>query len=409
MSESRRLERIAQLTSAAQTTEPLDAQIGGLCRTTAEALGVDACVIRELRGSSLVLRAQVGLPQENAVDELPSNYGVGQKIIEERSSLRVDDVLTHPLTKNHLKSYGGLHFCSYAGAPMISSGDVAGVIGVYTLHEHRIFSDEDLQHLQIIANHIAVLIRNERLLRAVEEEKRALDRRVAERTDELHQANRQLEQFSYAVAHDLRAPLRAVVSTSRFLQLDYGHLLPAEGVALLKRQEKVANEMAAMIDGLLRLSAVSRAEPQMQLVQPSSLASAVVDDYTLAHPRHGIKFVISETTPVLADPALLRTAIQNLMENAAKFSKGRVEPLVRFGETEPGLIFVSDNGIGFDEADAEQLFQPFTRLGDAKEVEGIGMGLATVKRIVEMHGGTISAQAAPGVGATFTIRLAPFN
>jgi signal transduction histidine kinase len=225
----------------------------------------------------------------------------------------------------------------------------------------------------------------------------------------LETSNRELEAFSYSVAHDLRAPLRGINGFSRALLEDYGDKLDDDGKDYLDRIGAGAERMGLLIDALLTLSRVSRAELQREPVNLSRIADGVIKQLRTSQPERAIEFVNQEDVVAQGDPTLLRALFDNLLGNAWKFTGKREGARITFGTTtKDGAIvyYVEDNGAGFDPAYAGRLFAPFQRLHQASEFAGTGIGLATVQRIVHRHGGTIWADGVVNRGATFHFSLA---
>lgn len=250
--------------------------------------------------------------------------------------------------------------------------------------------------------------------RAMEDELRRyrenLEQLVAERTRELSALNRELESFSYSVSHDLRTPLRALNGFSQALIEDYGGQLDETAKGYLDRIRASSERMSHMIDGLLTLSRVTRSDLNRETVDLSNMAAEILREMAEAEPRRNAAFDIRPGILVQGDSALLRVLMQNLLNNAWKFTGGRKETRIEFGRrTEGGesVLFVRDNGAGFDPADADKLFQPFQRLHRDEQYEGTGIGLATVQRIVSRHGGRIWAEGEPDKGATISFVLPP--
>ncbi len=231
-----------------------------------------------------------------------------------------------------------------------------------------------------------------------------LEQRVRERTAELETANHELEAFAYSVAHDLRAPLRSIDGYSKLLQDDYGAGLPAEGRFYLENTRIAAQRMGQLIDDLLRLSRVTRAEMHRVQVPLSRIAEDVIDWLRRQYPQRVVDVAIQPDLWVEGDAELLRLALENLLGNAWKFT-GRTEnahiELGALDRSGAPIYFVRDNGAGFDMKYTNQLFKAFHRLHTANEFEGSGIGLATVQRIIHRHGGHIWAKAAVNQGATF--------
>jgi PAS domain S-box-containing protein len=237
---------------------------------------------------------------------------------------------------------------------------------------------------------------------------RELEARVAERTAELAAANRELEAFTYSVSHDLRAPLRALDGFSDALLEGYAERLDATGRDYVLRIRAASQRMTQLIDALLALSRVGRAEIQRRPVDLSALARAIADELQRAQPERAAEFVIAEGLQAEGDPRLLRVLLENLLGNAWKFTRDVPRARIEFGAAERDgrrAFSVRDNGAGFDMARADRLFQPFQRLHAAAEFEGTGIGLATVQRIVQRHGGEVWAEGRGGEGAVVWFTL----
>jgi PAS domain S-box-containing protein len=222
---------------------------------------------------------------------------------------------------------------------------------------------------------------------------------------DLERANRNMETFAYSVAHDLRAPLRALSGFSEALLEDYGDILDDEGRDYAGRIVEASEQMATLIDDLLRLSRISRAEAHLHAVDLGAEAVRIAGELQRGDPGRRVSFAIQQPVRVQADPGLIRTVLQNLLENAWKFTSGQDDASIEFGANpaEDGHLYcyVRDNGAGFDPAYSDQLFQPFQRLHKTREFPGTGVGLASVRQIVERHGGRVGAEGAIGKGAAF--------
>ena len=228
------------------------------------------------------------------------------------------------------------------------------------------------------------------------------------RSEELAAANRELEAFAYSVSHDLRAPLRAIDGFSQALLEDYGGRLDETGRDYLRRVRAAAQRMAALIDDLLELSRVSRSQLQPEVVDLSRMAREIMAALQERQPERRVAIVIQPGLKARGDPGLLRTAMENLLGNAWKYTGRTAEARIEVGSesTQTGTVFhVRDNGAGFDMRYAAKLFSAFQRLHHPSEFEGTGVGLATVQRIIHRHGGRIWAQSSPGQGATFLFTL----
>jgi light-regulated signal transduction histidine kinase (bacteriophytochrome) len=221
-------------------------------------------------------------------------------------------------------------------------------------------------------------------------------------------ANRELEAFSYSVAHDLRAPLRSIDGFSQALLEDCAGQLGDDGKKYLKNVRDSAQQMGALIDDLLNLSRVTRAELRREAVDLSALARTVVARLREAEPGRAVEFVVQGGLLTRADPALMDIVLTNLLGNAWKFTGKRAAARIEFGSLpgeDPPAFFVQDNGAGFDGRYGDKLFGVFQRLHAAHEFEGTGIGLATVQRIVRRHGGRVWAEGEVDRGATFCFTL----
>ncbi len=235
-----------------------------------------------------------------------------------------------------------------------------------------------------------------------------LEERVRQRTAELEAANRELEAFSYSVAHDLRAPLRSIDGFSRALLEDYGPQLDETARDYLGRVRAASQRMGELIDDLLQLSRLTRQPLRTQEVDLSALARRVVEQLRQQEPGRAVDVRVQPGVVARGDPKLLAVALENLLHNAWKFTAPRPRAAVEFGvvQTDGGLAcYVRDNGVGFDMRYADKLFAPFQRLHKPSEFPGTGIGLATVQRVVARHGGRVWAEAAPEAGATFYFTL----
>ena len=246
-------------------------------------------------------------------------------------------------------------------------------------------------------------------LRRLNEE---LEQRVADRTTQLEAANKELEAFSYSVSHDLRAPLRHINGFSQALLEDYEDKLDAGGKTYLQEVRHASQEMAQLIDDVLQLARVTRTEIRREPVDLSELALTVVRDLKKIDAERIVELSVEEGLVTQGDRRLLRIVLTNLLGNAWKFTSKRERAAITFGrEANNGesSFFVRDNGAGFDMAYTAKLFGAFQRLHSAEEFEGTGIGLATVQRIVNRHGGRVWAEAKADAGATFYFALPNFK
>lgn len=235
-----------------------------------------------------------------------------------------------------------------------------------------------------------------------------LERRVEERTAELTAANQELEAFAYAVSHDLRAPLRAMTGFSHALQEDFSAELPDKAKEFLDQITLGGRRMGDLIDGLLVLSRSTRGDLQRQPVDLSRLAEEARADLERSEPGRRVHWHIQPRLWTVGDPRMLKVVLSNLLGNAWKYTSHQTEATITFEALdENGIRFfhVRDDGAGFDTAYAAKLFKPFQRLHRQDEFPGLGVGLATVQRIIHRHGGRIDAEGEVGQGATFRFTL----
>ena len=236
-----------------------------------------------------------------------------------------------------------------------------------------------------------------------------LERRVKDRTAKLEAANQEMESFSYAVSHDLRAPLRSIDGFSQILLEDYQEQLDENGKHHLARIRNGIRRMELLITDLLRMSRLDRVELKPAVVDLSGLCHKIVEDLTAAYPERQVEVSVQPGMEVWADHNLLQVVLENLLGNAWKYTSKRKVARVEVGATAfsqgERALFIRDNGVGFDMAHVSELFIAFHRLHLPADFEGTGVGLATVKRIIDRHAGRIWAEAEPGKGAAFFFTL----
>jgi signal transduction histidine kinase len=236
-----------------------------------------------------------------------------------------------------------------------------------------------------------------------------LEARVRERTLELERANDELEAFAYSASHDLRTPLRAIDAYAAMLAESAGERLDAVAFDSLKKIRASTRRMTDLVDGMLELSKVGRATVRVEELDLATLGREVVQELRTAEPDHQITFICPEQLPVQGDRALVRMALTNLIHNSWKFTRGRESPRVELGQENKSATgpcyFVKDNGIGFDAALVEKLFEPFQRLHATDVHPGTGIGTTIVARAIERQGGRVWAEGESGRGAVFRFTL----
>ncbi len=267
------------------------------------------------------------------------------------------------------------------------------------------FDFAEQRYVLLIAHDVTALKRH---AAEVDELNASLEKMVQARTAQLQSANRELESFSYSVSHDLRAPLRHVAGFASLLRERPAVQTDEEAVRLIGVVIRAAGHMGALIDDLLLFSHVSRQQMAMQEVPLGDIVRDIAQEISAAEPQRQVRWSIGSLPVVRGDRQLLRSVILNLLDNAFKYTRPRPLAVIEIGSEEHdgyADIYVRDNGVGFDMRYAEKLFGVFQRLHTPEEFEGTGVGLASVERIIERHGGHVWAQSKPDEGATFWISL----
>ncbi|MBN1661857.1 MAG: PAS domain S-box protein [Anaerolineae bacterium] len=298
---------------------------------------------------------------------------------------------------------------SEVALPLIGRGECIGGLSVQSTRAEA-FAASEVATLQAMADQIANAIMNARLYDQVQRYATRLEDLVAEQTSELRAVNKELEAFAYSVSHDLRAPLRSIDGFGQALLEDYGSVLDDVGAEYLRRMRTSSQRMGRLIDDLLHLSRLTRREPVREDVDLSDLAREISTELQRSAPDRQVEWVLGADLVAYADPGLLRAVLENLLGNAWKFTAKHETARIEFGmEERQGVsaFFVRDDGAGFDMAYRSKLFGAFQRLHGVREFEGVGVGLATVQRIIHRHGGQIWAESAVEQGATFFFTLGP--
>ncbi len=311
---------------------------------------------------------------------------------------------------------------SWLGVPVLVHGEVNGVISLQNMENENMFNEADIRLLTMMGESMWVAVENSRLYenlqRELNEKTQAeneirrlnaeLEARVAQRTAQLEAMNKELESFSYSVSHDLRAPLRAINGYARILKEDFSSQLSAEGLHFLQQVIQSSEVMGHLIQDMLRLSTITSSEMQKSTVDLSEIFNQLIPVALSHEPPRQVEFVVAPQALAEADPSLMRILLENLLNNALKFTRKHPSARIEFGVNQQNnqtVYFVSDDGAGFDLAHAQRLFGAFQRFHTADEFEGTGIGLATVQRIVKRHGGEIWAEGEVEKGATFYFTL----
>lgn len=342
-------------------------------------------------------------------EELYAIYGLDSQHVQASQELffQIVPEMEHATLRHKMETAfrEGMLFIDAEYSIMLSDGTRRLIHG-----RAQVFRDENDQPLRLVGVEQDVtehrrselaLVEAEQRLKALNEE---LEQRVEQRTRQLEAANKELEAFSYSVSHDLRAPLRSVDGFSQILLRDHAEKLDETGRDYLQRVARAGKRMGELIDDLLQLSRVGRSELKRETIDLSRLVCSVGREIKSTDPQRQVEWVIQPGVTVEADGRLMRTMLENLLRNAWKFSAKKADARIEFGTVEQEgekVLFVRDNGAGFDMQYAHKLFGAFQRLHRGEEFEGTGIGLAIVQRIINHHGGRIRAESAPERGATF--------
>jgi PAS domain S-box-containing protein len=346
--------------------------------------------------------------QPNA--HFPLNRGPMLEMLRSGENLRVPDLQQlDNVTSELIKVYIREGIRSALLSPLIVEGQFIGVLNL-TSQRPDFFITEHVEIAQDLANQLAVALYQSRLTQRIIQQNAELEQRVAERTAQLEAKNRDLETFSYTVSHDLKAPLRGIDGYSRLLLEDHLDKLDEEGRSFLRNIRTAANQMGQLIDDLLTYSRLERRPLQTNQINPHSLAESLVAEYTAEIQQREVSLTLSipPQATVSADPDGLTMALRNLLDNALKFTRQIEKPVIEIGgrETENTcILWVQDNGIGFDMKYHDRILEIFQRLHRVEEYPGTGIGLAIVKKAMQRMGGRIWAESELGKGATFYLEV----
>ena len=405
ISEEKQREALLLSVARGVAAETGEAFFGALTRHLGEVIAADMVIVGECRSDGRVRTLAVrqnGQARPNFSFDV-ENTPCGQSLKQTEMLICASDLPRHfPLARGLIDS--GCQ--AYLGKALRDEdGTAIGV--VFAVWREPLQLRPDVQALIAIyasrANAELARLRRDREIQRLNE---TLELRVRERTADLQKLNAELDSFAYSVSHDLKSPLRAIDGFTRLLDEEVGRRLNAEERELLDRVLSSTRRMGALIDDLLALARVSQGRLERERVDLSAMASGILESEQLKQPQRKIELRIAPGLHAHCDPRLARIVLENLLVNALKYSRTKESTVIEWGQlppvgTEPAMFYVHDNGVGFDMAYIDKLFKPFQRLHMPSEFEGTGIGLATVRRIIERHGGQITGEGWLGVGARF--------
>ncbi|KYC43147.1 histidine kinase [Scytonema hofmannii PCC 7110] len=331
----------------------------------------------------------------------------------------VADIYNYGLSNCHIQILAQFQIRANLVVPLLQGQNLWGLLCIHQCSKPREWQATEIEFATQIASHLGVALQHAELLADLQAE--VVERQQAEQSVklvnqdlqraivELQAVNKELEAFSYSVSHDLRAPLRSIDGFSQALLEDCYDMLNRNGQDHLRRIRAATQRMGQLIDDLLNLSRVTRSDMCLELVDLSRLASDICTDLQQNQPQRKVEFVIQTGLTAQGDNHLLRVLLENLLNNAWKFTSKHTQARIEFGvmssESSIPVYFVRDDGAGFDMTYANKLFGPFQRLHNMNDFPGNGIGLATVYRIVYRHGGRVWAEGEVEQGATFYFTL----
>ena len=409
---NRELSVLYQINRATAESLDLEKTLNNAVKATFEALDIEVggIYLLEPDGGMLRLRVHRGISDETAknLEWVKLGEGMSGKATAEKKPLVLD--LQHYPSQRLAPHIVQENLQSSASVPLLSGGQAVGAINLST-RRVRAFPPEEMALLTAIGQQLGSAVQNARLYEEVQRElaeRKRTEQHLRESTAQLEAANQELEAFSYSVSHDLRAPLRAIDGFSRIVLDEHAPALAPEAQRYLHLVQDNTQQMGRLVDDLLAFSHLSRQPMAKQLVDPTDLVHAALQDLHAEQAGRQIDLVIRDLPTCQADPALLKQVWVNLLSNALKFTRPREGAVIEVGayeeDTHP-VYYVKDNGVGFDMRYVGKLFGVFQRLHKAEEYEGTGVGLAIVQRIVHRHGGRVWAEAKVDQGATFWFTL----
>jgi signal transduction histidine kinase len=399
--------RLAALRRLGLLDTPAELAFDRLGTLAAKLLNAPVALVTLVDDTRQFFKGCIGLPEPWATwRHTPLSHSFCQHVVASHEPLIISDAREDPLFRDNL-AIKDLGVIAYLGIPLVmTTGEVLGSFCVID-SQPRIWTREEVDTLKALSESVMteIELRSEiRHRNELIEEVRGLNASLVGQAEALRSANTELETFSYSVSHDLRSPVRTIKALSQAFGDPAEQLSDAEQRDFLDRIVDAASRIEQIIEGLLLLAGVTRAPLNITRVDLSALARSAISNLQKAEPERSVRVEIDSDLVAQADERLMRVALENLICNAWKFTRKTPNPRIEFrSELQDGrrVFFVRDNGAGFDMAAAEKLFRGFERLHSRADFEGTGIGLRTVAKIIERHGGRIWAEGKVGAGATF--------
>jgi PAS domain S-box-containing protein len=411
VSEEKRREALLLSVARGMTGETGKAFFSALTRHAAQTLKADIVLIGELRADQRIHTLSVWVDGQPAPDfdydpnGMPCQGTLAQhELFVQESGLMASFPDAQLLSTLQAEAYVGQCLFDQDGTP-------AGVLAALWRQPISVGAEARALMSIFASRAAAELIRMHRE-REIQRLNATLEQRVKLRTAELEKLNAELDSFAYSVSHDLKSPLRSIDGFTQLLAEQLQGRLSVDEEQLLDRVLKSTRRMSTLIADMLALARVSQGQLGLALTDLSEMAEQVMQAERGKHPGRTFEWRIEPGLMAVCDPRLVRIALDNLLGNAVKYTRDQPQTLIEMGRHDrtgpfPGMFFVRDNGVGFNMAYADKLFKPFQRLHGPSDFEGTGIGLATVRRIVERHGGRIEGCASPGAGAEFRFSFEP--
>ena len=393
-----RLEILSEANSLLLSSEEPERMVQRIASKVMEHLNCDCFfnfIVDEGAGK-LRLNAYAGIPEETAKGIAWINYGEAICGCAARDGCRIvsEDVQHNGDVRAALVRSFGVQ--AYAAHPLTIGVKTIGTLSFGTRSRAH-FREDELEMMKTIAGQVSIAM-----------ERKLYEEDLKRYATELESTNKELEAFSYSVSHDLRAPLRTIEGFSQAVMEEYSSKLDENGKDYLARVRHASVLMNSLIDAMLKLSRISQAEMQVEKVNLSEMVREVLEEVSSSQPERKAQYKIASGVVAQGDRALLQILVRNLVENAWKFTARSPEAIIEFGVKEKDgqkAYYIRDNGAGFEMKYAGKLFQAFQRLHSSQEYPGTGIGLATVQRIINRHGGRVWAEGEQGKGATFYFTL----